>query len=119
MQPQSVDEQLRNELMQWAGVSLLQPSFGGLQVQVGRRSFACLPGNGQADVLLPKKLRDLFVASGQVRPHPTLPDSCWVTVSLRSPSRVQNAVNVIRAGYDYAKSRDEVLPRRLLSVEPG
>jgi hypothetical protein len=47
-------------------------------------------------------VRDELIADGRARPHHVLPESGWITVSIRSPEEAERAVELFRMAYERA-----------------
>ena len=84
--------------------------FGGIKFRLGRRELGHLHGT-IADLPFPRRVRDELVAEGRARPHHVLPQSGWVTVSMRTKSEISNVIALFRRNYDSAAARDEDAPR--------
>jgi hypothetical protein len=48
-------------------------------------------------------VRNELIAEGRARPHHVLPDSGWITVSIRSADEAENALGLFRMAYDRAQ----------------
>lgn len=86
----------------WPGVESAPHRFGGVEFHLGRRELGHLHGDRIADLPFPRRVRDELIADGRARPHHVLPDSGWITVSIRSPEDVEPAVELFRMAYDRA-----------------
>jgi hypothetical protein len=89
-------------LMGWDGVTAQPHRFGGVEFRVGRQELGHTHGDACVDVVLPRGLRDELVIGGAAEPHPVIPDSGWVTVTLNSPEDVGNALVLLRRSYELA-----------------
>ena len=96
---QSTGEQIAATVGSWPGVESAPHRFGGVEFRVGRRELGHLHGDRIADLPFPRRVRDELIAEGRARPHHVLPDSGWITVSIRSPSETENAVELFRMAY--------------------
>ena len=99
---QSTGEQIAATVGSWPGVESAPHRFGGVEFRVGRRELGHLHGDRIADLPFPRRVRDELIAEGRARPHHVLPDSGWITVSIRSPSEAENAVQLFRMAYERA-----------------
>jgi hypothetical protein len=98
------------EVMSWPGVSVHDHRFGGVEFRLGNRQLGHLHGDRIADIPLKRSLRDELVASGgagAVRIHRWRPDSGWVTVDLWTDEGRDEALRLLRVGYDSALSARE------------
>jgi Family of unknown function (DUF5519) len=91
-----------DQVTSWPGVSAHDHQFGGIEFRLGNRQLGHLHGDRIADIPLKRALRDVLVASGRVRIHRWRPDSGWVTVDLGSEAGRDEAVRLLRVGYDKA-----------------
>jgi hypothetical protein len=69
---------------------------------LGKREIGHLHGDGLADIPFPTRVRNELVAAGRAQPHHVLPDSGWVSVYLREPADVENALQLFRQSYEIA-----------------
>ena len=93
---------IADQVMSWPGVTAHDHRFGGLEFRLGNRQLGHLHGNRIADIPLRRSLRDELVAAGQVRVHRWRPDSGWVTVPIGSEEGRDEAVRLLRLGYENA-----------------
>jgi hypothetical protein len=93
---------ISDQVMSWPGVTAHDHRFGGVEFRLGNRQLGHLHGNRIADIPLKRSLRDELVASGRVRVHRWRPDSGWVTVDIDSEGGREEAVRLLRVGYDGA-----------------
>jgi Family of unknown function (DUF5519) len=73
------------------------------------REVGHVHGNSHADLPLPKPLRNTLIEQGRAEPHHFLPQSGWVTVSLRSDGAVEKALEVFRLNYDLIAKKKGVV----------
>jgi hypothetical protein len=90
------------EVSSWPGVSAHDHRFGGIEFRVGSRQLGHLHGDRTADIPLRRALRDELVATGRARVQRWRPDSGWVTVDIDSEQGRNEAVRLLRVGYDNA-----------------
>ena len=45
-----------------------------------------------------------LIANGRARPHHVLPESGWITVSIRSPEEAERAIELFRMAYERAQN---------------
>ena len=91
---------IERAVLAWPDVSAGTHRFGGRDFRVGRREIGHLHGDHQADLPFPSKIRAELVASGRAEPHHMLRETGWVTVYLRTPADVRNAIDLFRLNYD-------------------
>ena len=97
-------EQIAETVKSWPGVEASPHRFGGVEFKLGRRELGHIHGDRIADLPFPRRVRDELVAEGRARPHHVLPESGWITVSIRSPEEAKGAVELFRMAYDRARS---------------
>jgi len=97
-----VHERIRDEVLSWPGVTEGPHRFGGVEFTLGRRELGHLHGDHTADLPFPRAVHDQLIAEGRANAHHTLPDSGWVTFSIRSEEDVADAVALFRLSYTRA-----------------
>jgi hypothetical protein len=97
-------EQITETVQSWPGVESAPHRFGGIEFKVGRRELGHLHGDRIADLPFPRRVRDELIAEGRARAHHVLPNSGWITVSIRSPEEADRAVELFRMAYERARS---------------
>src|SRR3984885_10296158 len=102
---QSSAEHIAAAVGSWPGVEAAPHRFGGVEFRLGRRELGHLHGDRIADLPFPRRVRDQLIAAGRARPHHVLPDSGWITVSIRSPEEADRAVELFRMAYDRAQAQ--------------
>jgi hypothetical protein len=95
-------QEIVEQATSWPGVTAHDHRFGGIEFRVGNRQLGHLHGDRIADIPLKRVLRDELVATGRARIHRWRPDSGWVTVDIDSDEGAQEAVRLLRIGYDSA-----------------
>jgi hypothetical protein len=100
---QSTGEQIATAVQSWPGVEAAPHRFGGVEFRLGRRELGHVHGDRIADLPFPRRVRDELIAEGRARPHHVLPDSGWITVSIRSAEEAERAVELFRMSYDRAQ----------------
>jgi hypothetical protein len=97
-------EQITTIVQSWPGVQSAPHRFGGVEFRVGRRELGHLHGDRIADLPFPRRVRDELIADGRARPHHVLPDSGWITISIRSSEEADHAVDLFRMAYERAQN---------------
>ena len=100
----STGEHIAATVGSWAGVESAPHRFGGVEFRVGRRELGHLHGDRIADLPFPRRVRDQLIADGRARAHHVLPDSGWVTTSIRTDTEAENAIELFRMAYDRARN---------------
>lgn len=99
---QSTGEHIAATVQSWSGVEAAPHRFGGVEFRLGRRELGHLHGDRIADLPFPRRVRDQLIAEGRARPHHVLPDSGWITVSIRSPEEADRALKLFEMAYQRA-----------------
>jgi hypothetical protein len=97
-------EQITETVQSWPGVESAPHRFGGIEFKVGRRELGHIHGDRIADLPFPRRVRDQLIADGRARPHHVLPESGWITVSIRSVDEANHAVELFRMAYERAQN---------------
>ncbi|HUB03717.1 MAG TPA: luciferase family protein [Solirubrobacteraceae bacterium] len=97
-------QQITETVESWPGVESAPHRFGGIEFRVGRRELGHLHGDRIADLPFPRRVRDELIAAGRARPHHVLPDSGWITISIRSDAEAEHAIELFRMAYDRAQN---------------
>jgi hypothetical protein len=100
---QSTGQQIADTVRSWDGVEAAPHRFGGIEFRLGRRELGHLHGDRIADLPFPRRVRDELIAEGRARPHHVLPESGWVTVSIRSTEEAEQALELFRMAYERAQ----------------
>jgi hypothetical protein len=94
-------EGMMREIASWAGITVHEHRFGGVEFRKGNRELGHLH-SAFADLPFPRPLRDELIAAGRAKPHHILPDSGWVTVPMRTCAEVANVTELFRRNYERA-----------------
>jgi hypothetical protein len=105
MAVRSANKRICEVVGSWNGVTLAPHRFGGTQFQIGNREIGHIHGDSLVDIPFPKAMRDQFVRNGDAEPHHIFPQSGWVSLFLRAESDVERAIQLLRASFDLAVSR--------------
>ncbi len=91
----------------WEGITPGPHRFGGTEFRFRRGEIGHLHEGGLVDVAFPKPVRDELVRAGKARPHHVLPESGWVSFTVRSEADVPAAVALLRFAYDLRREKLE------------
>jgi Family of unknown function (DUF5519) len=97
-----IGERIAAAVMEWPGVERAPHRFGGIEFRLDKRELGHLHGDALVDLPFPRKVRDELVATGRARPHHVLPDTGWVSFSIKSPDDVEPAIALFRLAYERA-----------------
>jgi len=98
----TVQDQIREEVLSWPGVSEGDHRFGGVEFRLGKREIGHLHGDHLADLPFPVKIREELVREGKASPHHVLPNTGWVSYPIRDESAVPGAIELFRMSYERA-----------------
>lgn len=96
----SIATRIGREVASWRGVSVRPHRFGGVEFRVGRRELGHLHGHRLADLPFPIRIRDQLVAEGKAQRHHVLPDSGWVSFSIRGEQDVEAVIALFRLNFE-------------------
>ncbi|WP_248927924.1 luciferase family protein [Paenibacillus hamazuiensis] len=102
----SARQALSGQLLSWPEVKEQPHRFGGIEFQYKGKEIGHLHGDYLLDVLLPKALRDQFVAEGRAEPHHIYPDSGWISFYIRSSEDIAKAAELLRIKYDHMVQKE-------------
>jgi len=113
------------EILSWPGVSKEEmdggTGRGGFRVppatvyRFGRRHIGHIHNTGVADITLPSKVHDELISEGKAKPHPA-GFAGVVSLRIRKPEDVPDAVELFRRSYELARAAAE--RRAALQDEP-
>ncbi|MBI4418622.1 MAG: DUF5519 family protein [Ignavibacteriales bacterium] len=86
----------------WPGVTSHPHRFGGREYRMGKRELGHVHGNSLVDIPFPMKVRNQLIAEGIVQRHHVLPESGWVSFSIRQEGDAYKAIELLRMSYDLA-----------------
>jgi hypothetical protein len=98
-------EQITEAVMSLEGVSSRPHRFGGIEFRFGRRELGHLHGNYLLDIPFPMKLRNELVESHRAEPHHILPDSGWVSFTIRKEGDVSEAIGLLKLSLELARKQ--------------
>jgi Family of unknown function (DUF5519) len=93
-------KRLVDEVAGWPGITAAPHRFGGTEFRFGRGEIGHVHPGGLVDAPFPRPVRDRLVSSGRARPHHVLPESGWVSFSIRSDEDVSAALELLRLSYE-------------------
>lgn len=95
------------EVAGWPGVEERAHRFGGREFRVNGHEIGHLHGDRLADLPFPVKVREELVAAGKARPHHVLPETGWVSYTIRGEEDVAGALELFRRSYERLTARRE------------
>ena len=96
-------ERIRQQVLNWPGVSEHPHRFGGTEYRLGKRELGHVHGERLVDIPFPKSVRDELLAAGRAEAHHVLPESGWVSFYLRQEEDVERAIELLRLSFDLAE----------------
>jgi len=114
--PEQLSDLITREVLTWPGVTAHAHRFGGTEYRLGTREIGHLHGDHLLDVPLPRTVRDRLIAEGRASAHHVLPESGWVSLTLRGGGDRAAALELLRRSYDLAvqqRGRRAANPRPL------
>ena len=94
---------IRSEVTSWDGVSVHPHRFGGIEFRLEGKPIGHLHGERWADLLFPRRIRDMLVETGRAEPHHVLPESGWVSKQIRDERDAAEAVELFRLAWERAR----------------
>lgn len=88
-------ELIHNTALSWEGVTEHPHRFGGTEYRLGKREIGHIHGDRLVDIPFTKKARDQAIQKGKAEAHHILPDSGWVSIWLREPKNVDDALELL------------------------
>jgi len=95
--------QISSEVASWDGVSLHPHRFGGTEFRLDGKPIGHLHGERWADLLFPRRIRDMLVETGRARPHHVLPHTGWVSYQISSDDDADEVIELFRLSYERAR----------------
>ncbi len=100
---QGAQERIRAAVLAWPDTQAVPHRFGGVEFRLGeRREIGHIHGDGLVDIPFPTRVRDEVVGAGRAQPHHILPATGWVSIYIRQPPDVEQAIALLRLSYELA-----------------
>lgn len=99
---------IQQAVLSWPQVEAQPHRFGGTEYRIGRRELGHIHGDYLVDIPFPKKVRDEIVAAGKAQPHHLLPDTGWISLYLRTPADVDQAIELFRWSFEIAAKQKNI-----------
>lgn len=104
----TINEQIRETVLTWPGVTEGEHEFGGVEFLVGKREIGHLHDDlNLADLPFLVKVREQLVQEGKALPHHIFPNTGWVSYRVRDESAVPGAIELFRMSYERAMAAQE------------
>jgi len=102
MSVRSASKQIVDTLLTREGIEAHPHRFGGTEFCIGKREIGHIHGDSLVDIPFPKKIRDEIVAAGEASPHHILPETGWVSFSLKEGDDVEKAIMLLNRSFQIA-----------------
>ena len=89
-------EIIHERVLSWEGVTAHPHRFGGTEYRLGKREIGHIHGDRLVDIPFTRKARDEAIAEGKAERHHILPESGWVSIWLREPKNVDDALELLQ-----------------------
>ena len=108
-------EIIHGQVLSWDGVTAHPHRFGGTEYRLGKREIGHIHGDRLVDIPFTKKARDQAIAEGKAELHHILPESGWVSIWLREPKNVDDALELLRRSFEMALAQRAAREARAVS----
>jgi hypothetical protein len=98
-------ETITRAVTAWEGVTVQPHRYGGVEYVIGKREIGHVHGDHMVDIPFPKKVRDQIVLAGRAQAHHILPESGWISLYLRQPGDVEQAIALLAENYQFARKQ--------------
>lgn len=112
-------EQLGKTVASWPGVSVHPHRFGGREFRFGNAEVGHVHAFGNGNIPFTRVIRDALLSAGLAEKHRWVPNSGWVTFSLRSGKQLPDALWLMRLSYVRYALKQSANPRQFLEIETG
>jgi luciferase-like monooxygenase len=92
-------EMIRNAVAKWDGIAEHDHRFGGTEFMLGKVEIGHLHSNGLVDIPFTRKLRNQLINESKASPHHILPESGWISYSVRNEADSEHAIWLFRLSY--------------------
>ena len=92
-------EELEETVALWPGVSVHSHRFAGREFRFGKAEIGHIHAFGSVDIPFTRSIRDALLEEKLAEEHRWVPNSGWVTFSLRSDTQVPHALWLMRLSY--------------------
>jgi len=100
---ENIAARIGTEVASWDGVSTHPHRFGGTEFRLGGKAIGHLHGDRWADLLFPRRIRDMLVETGRAKPHHVLPHTGWVSHQISTEEDVAEVIELFRLSYERAR----------------
>ena len=90
---------LEEEVLQWPNVSAHPHRFGGREFRLGNAEIGHIHIGGVLDIPFPRGIRDALLKAGFAEEHRWVPDSGWITATVRSEEQFKRGIWLMKLSY--------------------
>ncbi|MBV8475529.1 MAG: DUF5519 family protein [Acidobacteria bacterium] len=112
-------EEFKKAVASWTGVSVHPHRFGGREFRFGNAEIGHVHAFGDVDIPFTRAIRDALLSAGLAEKHRWVPNSGWVTFSLRSEKQLPHALWLMRLSYLRYALKQAANPEQVLEEETG
>jgi hypothetical protein len=98
-------EQIVSTVSAWEGIEALPHRFGGVEFSLNGVEIGHIHSNGMVDIPFTRRIREQLVSAGEAGLHHLLRDSGWITLYVRRPEDVAQALRLYRLSYLHKRYR--------------
>ncbi len=110
-------KKLEDEISKWPHISVHPHRFGGREFRFGTAEVGHVHTGGIVDIPFPRQVRDALLAEGLAEEHHWVPNSGWITFSIRSEQDFKHALWLMRLSYLRYLLKTTTDPRNLFEQE--
>jgi hypothetical protein len=96
----SPSEKIKQELLDWKGVTMHEHNFVTVMFYIDGIEMGHLHGDSIADLQFPIKISRNLVKEGRVSPHHIISKSGWVSYEIRNAHDVEAVIELFRFQYN-------------------
>jgi hypothetical protein len=102
----------------WPQIAAEPHRFGGTEFQLGTVEIGHVHSNGLVDIPFTRRLREALVSAGEAELHHVLPESGWISFTMRADGDTAQALRLMRLSYlQKARRRDTSLTADAVQAE--
>ncbi|MBZ0298998.1 MAG: DUF5519 family protein [Anaerolineae bacterium] len=104
----------------WDGVTVAPHRFGGQEFKLDQVEIGHVHTGGLVDIPFTRAIREQLVAENRAQPHHILPDTGWISFTMRAPADVEAVLDLLRLSYlqkRLARSRRDAAQQAALMGE--
>ena len=109
--------ELEKTVALWPGVSVHPHRFGGREFRFGNAEIGHIHVSGSVDIPFTRAIRDALLSAGFAEEHRWVPNSGWVTFSVRSDNQLPHALWLMRLSYLRYALKQSANPQQVLEEE--